>query len=123
MDERKRKIHELYSQSGISFGEVILVVLLMSILAIIIVPRFLNVTTDAKYNACITNVSNINALVQLFYIKENTWPSSDLSDIGANISYFPSGLPDCPVTEGAAYTLDETIHRVSGHLRGDPTHP
>ncbi|HOO56220.1 MAG TPA: hypothetical protein PLN69_05305 [bacterium] len=111
------------SQQGISLGEVILVVLLISILSIIMVPRFLNVSDSAKYEACRTNVANINALVQLYYIKEGTWPVINLSDIGANVNYFPEGLPSCPVTDGAQYYIFPTGHRVTGHQRNDPTHP
>jgi len=47
-----------------------------------------------------------------------------LSDIGTNITYFPSAeLPECPVTGGASYTIISPTHRVTGHLRDDPTHP
>lgn len=114
----------LHNQRGVSIGEVLLVVLLISILAIIMIPRFLNVSQDAKWESCRTNVANINALVQLYYIKEGTWPSTDLSDISADSDYFPEKTaPECPVTPGAAYGLVTAIHRVTGHLRGQPTHP
>lgn len=119
-----KKRNYLNNQHGVSLGEVLLVVLLVSILAIIIIPRFANVSQDAKWEACRTNVANINALVQLYYIKEGTWPVSVLSDISTNINYFPEQtLPDCPVTTGAAYTLVTASHRVTGHLRGLATHP
>ena len=109
-------------ERGISLSEVLIIVFLISILSIIVVPRFLGVTQDAKWEACRTNVANINALVQLYYIKEGTWPLVSLSDIEANTNYFPEGAPDCPVTPGAAYFI-ATGHRVAGHARGDPTHP
>ncbi|MEW5946311.1 MAG: hypothetical protein AB1742_08940 [bacterium] len=109
---------------GISIGELVMVVLIISILAIIIVPRFFNVTQRAEWEVDLTNMANVNALVQLYYIKESTWPVDDLSDIGTNVDYFPEAtLPSCPVTSGAAYTLDPSTHRVTGHLRNDPTHP
>ena len=105
-------------------GEIVLIVLLISILAIIMAPRFFDVSRDAKWEACLTNVANINALVQLYYIKEGTWPMVDLSDISANVNYFvEEQLPDCPVTTGAAYYIYPIGHRVSGHLRGVATHP
>lgn len=114
----------LYNQRGVSLGEVLLVVLLVSILAIIMIPRFANVSQDAKWEACRTNVANINALVQLYYIKEGTWPITTLSDISTNINYFPEQTaPSCPVTTGAAYSLVTATHRVTGHNRGQATHP
>jgi len=112
------------NQRGVSIGEVLLVILLLSILAIVMMPRFLNVSREAKWEACRTNVANINALVQLYYIKEGTWPVNDLSDIGVNQNYFPEGaLPSCPVTSAAQYEIVTTGHRVTGHARGQATHP
>jgi type II secretory pathway pseudopilin PulG len=112
------------NQKGIMLIEALLLTLLVSILAIIIIPRFLSISDNARYEACRTNVANIDTLVQQFYIREATWPAGDLSDIGTNINYFPSAeLPECPVTGGASYTIISPTHRVTGHLRGDPTHP
>ena len=112
------------NQRGIALGEVLLLVFLISILAIIIVPRFLSVSQDAKYEACRTHVANIDSLVQLYYVREGTWPLSNLSDIGSNINYFPEAtLPQCPVTDSAAYTIATPSYRVTGHLRTSPTHP
>ena len=112
------------NQSGIMMGELILLVLLVSILAIIIIPRFAKVSDNAKIEACRTNVANIDALVQQYYIREGTWPVGNLSDIGTNINYFPEAtLPTCKVTTGAAYGLSSPSHRVAGHARGQTTHP
>jgi len=112
------------NQKGITLGEVLLVVLLISILAAVMIPRFLSVSRDAKYEACRTNVANINALVQLYYIKEGTWPRTDLADIATNINYFPDlTLPNCPVTSSAAYEIVTPTHRVTGHRRNEQTHP
>ncbi|MFA6449542.1 MAG: hypothetical protein WCX65_08745 [bacterium] len=112
------------NQKGVSISEVVLIILLISIIAAITVPRFKGIVNNAKYETCRTNVANINALVQLYYIKEGTWPLIDLSDIATNINYFPeTALPSCPVTTGAAYYIDPTIHRVTGHLRGVSPHP
>ena len=40
--------------------------------------------------------------------------AGNLSDIGANSSYFPDGLPICPV-DGSSYSIDTTTLRVNGH--------
>lgn len=120
---RRRETHQL-SERGVSLGEVLLVILLMSILAIVIVPRFINMSDSAKWEACATNVANINALVQLFYIKEETWPTTYLSDIRTNTNYFPEAtLPTCPVTPEANYYIVSPGHIVSGHQRNVHPHP
>lgn len=118
------KPSKVSNQRGISIGEILILILLMSILAIIIVPRYITVSKDAKYETCATNVANIDAQVQLFYLKEGTWPLGDLSDIATNTTYFPDGsLPVCPVTVGAKYILSAPWRRVQGHARNAPTHP
>ena len=121
---KRNNTAKLFNQSGIMLGEILLVVILISILAIIIVPRYMAISQDAKYEACSTNVANIDALVQLYYLREATWPQGDLSDIGTNINYFPEGtLPECPVTTTSSYILISPTHRVHGHARGAATHP
>lgn len=123
-DMNCRKLSGTSNQRGISIGEILILIMLVSILAIIIVPRYLAVNRDAKYEACSTNVSNIDSLVQLFYLKEGTWPQGNLSDIGTNTTYFPEGsLPVCPVTTGAKYILAAPWRRVQGHARNAPVHP
>ena len=112
------------NQHGIALGEFLLLVALISILALIIIPRYMAVTRDAKYEACSTNVANVDALVQQYYIREGTWPKGDLSDIGTNVNYFPAGtLPTCPVTSAARYILTSPTHSVQGHARNAASHP
>jgi len=69
---------------------------------------------QAKEKTCYHNHAEINITVEQYYMNSGAWPANDLSDIGANVNYFPDGLPVCPVT-GSAYKLDPTLHRVMGH--------
>lgn len=64
--------------------------------------------------ACRENVARINTSVEMWNIMKERWPNVSLSDIGRDIDYFPSGVPQCPV-DGTAYRLDPVTHRVSGH--------
>lgn len=113
-----------HNRHGFSVSEVLLVMFVISIIAIIIVPRFLTVSEDAKIEACRTNVANIDSLIQLYYVREGTWPVDTLADIGTNINYFPEAtLPKCPVTDGALYSFDTPTYRVTGHLRSSASHP
>lgn len=77
------------------------------------------VVNFTKKVACQQNAGLINAAVELWYVQhEGQWPKEDLSDIGRDRDYFPTGIPVCPVT-GGAYHLDPQTHRVMGHAHED----
>ena len=63
---------------------------------------------------CLHNRAEINITVEQYYMHTGVWPADDLSDIGADVDYFPDGLPTCPVS-GQPYRLDPVTHRVVGH--------
>ncbi len=69
----------------------------------------------AQKAACRRNVQMINMAVEFWYIKhEGVWPREDLSDIGRDTDYFPSGVPVCPL-DGTPYKISRISHRVVGH--------
>jgi general secretion pathway protein G len=103
-----------------SLMELLAVVTILGIIAALIVPRVTSGTDTAKIKTCDHNHTEINITVEQYFMNTGNWPANDLSDIGADINYFPDGLPTCPVT-GAAYRLDPTTHRVVGHA-GDSDH-
>lgn len=94
--------------------ELLAVVTILGILAAIILPRVMTGTDTAKDKTCFHNRAEINITVEQFYLHNGYWPANDLSDIGADTSYFPDGLPVCPVS-GQPYRLDPTTHRLIGH--------
>ncbi|HOO56219.1 MAG TPA: hypothetical protein PLN69_05300 [bacterium] len=68
-----------------------------------------------KKAVCLHHAQVINTLVELWYIQhDGEWPQDDLSDIGRDINYFPSGVPTCP-DDNMAYRLDSVTHRVIGY--------
>ncbi len=68
---------------------------------------------------CRRNVQTINTMVEFWHVREGgLWPRDDLSDIGRNKDYFPSGVPRCPL-DNAPYRLDPVSHRVIGHGHSD----
>jgi hypothetical protein len=72
-----------------------------------------------KKTACRRNVQTINLEVEFWYVKhEGLWPRADLSDIGRDTDFFPSGVPACPV-DGSPYRLNPITHRVIGHEHSD----
>jgi len=100
--------------AGFTLLELLIVVVILGILAAIVIPRFTVSAADAKRNSCAQNVASVNTQVERWYFEKGSWPASDLSNVGADTTYFPTSVPKCPV-DGSAYTLDATIHRVTGH--------
>ncbi len=113
---------------GFTALEVFMVVLLISILAAIVIPRYSITTKVAKVQACEMQRSIINKQIEQYYYVEATWPADDLSDIKANARYFPDGMPTCPVDETSyrmsesSDTLPPPLHRITSHREGDSTH-
>jgi prepilin-type N-terminal cleavage/methylation domain-containing protein len=98
-------------KKGFTLIEILFVITVVAILAAIVIPRLTTSATTAKEAACDANISNINTQVERWYFDNGSWPANDLSDIGADNDYFPSGIPTCPVT-GSSYNLSATTHRV-----------
>jgi type II secretory pathway pseudopilin PulG len=90
------------------------VVTILGIIAAVILPRVATTNTAAEEKTCYHNRGQIDSLVEQYYMNSGTWPANNLSDIGADLNYFPQGVPACPVS-GQAYRLDPATHRVVGH--------
>ena len=97
---------------GFTLVELLVVVLILGALAAIAVPRIMGGATNAKINACKTNVDLINSQIELYYATSGSWPSA-LTTVTADPNYFPDGAPACPF--GTAYSLSSSTHRVSDH--------
>jgi competence protein ComGC len=97
-----------------SLLELLAVVTLVGILAVIVIPRFSTQSMNAKRNGCSVNKHNIEVQSQLWMRQKNSSPNANLSDIGADQTYFPEGLPVCPV-DNSTYTINTTTQRVNGH--------
>lgn len=108
MKARTRKAKKVF---GFSLLELLAVVTILGIIAVVVIPRISVSSTKAKSEADRQNRSEINSAVERWYFEKGTWPADDLSDIGADTSYFPNGLPSNP-TNGAAYSLNGGTHRV-----------
>ena len=110
------------NSSGFTLIEVILIVVLISILAAIVIPRFTVGSKRAKVQSCEMNRSIINTSVEVYYFTEGTWPRDSLSDIKTNWNYFPDGIPTCPVDLTSYVLTPSPYHRISGHREGSGTH-
>ena len=99
-------------QRAFTLLEFLAVATILAIIAVIVVPR-MRVSADvAKQKVRDHHKAAINAAVERFHRDNHNWPADDLSDIGADLSYFPDGLPVDPI-DGAAYSLDAITHRVN----------
>ena len=109
-------------EQGFTLIEVMLVVILISILAAIVIPRFTVGSKRAKVQSCEMNRSIINTSIEVYYFTEGTWPTDSLSDIKANYQYFPDGIPTCPVDETSYVLRPSPNHRISSHREGAGSH-
>ena len=110
------------ASAGFTLLEVMLVVILISILAAIVIPRFVVSTKRAKVQSCEMNRSIINKQVEAYFFVEATWPVDSLADIKTDYDYFPDGVPTCPVDETSYVLRPSPYHRVSSHREGANTH-
>ncbi len=110
------------SQKGFTVLEAMLVVILISILAGIVIPRFIVSTKQAKVQACEMQRAIINKQVESYFFVEATWPLDNLDDIKTNSHYFPDGIPTCPIDQTSYELAGSPVHRITGHREGDGTH-
>jgi prepilin-type N-terminal cleavage/methylation domain-containing protein len=97
---------------GFSLLELLAVVTILGIIAVVVIPRISVSSSTAKANANRQNKAEINSAVERWYFEKGSWPANNLSDIGGDANYFPTGLPNNPV-DGSAYTLNAATHRVN----------
>ena len=100
--------------TAFSLMEIMAVLVILGILAAVMVPRMSAHQDKGKKSACYANKGDIELQVKLWKRNKSSYPAANLSDIGADVSYFPGSLPVCPV-DGTAYTIDTTTGRVIGH--------
>ncbi|QDU57121.1 competence type IV pilus major pilin ComGC [Aeoliella mucimassa] len=103
-----------YPQAGFSIIELLAVLVLLGILATVIIPRATNQISECSKEACYMNQAEIELQTQLWLRNHSSYPSANMSDAGADVTYFPEGLPTCPV-DGTPYTIDTTTGTVIGH--------
>jgi len=91
--------------------EFFVVLIVLSTLTGLLAKRLLDRGLDARRAAGEHNVAMINQAIERWRFEKGQWPAADLHDIAQDRSYFPNGLPSCPVT-GEPYRMDARTHRV-----------
>jgi prepilin-type N-terminal cleavage/methylation domain-containing protein len=102
-------------RGAFSLLELLAVITILGIIAVVIIPRISTSSATAKANACFQNKSEINSAVERYYFDTGALPAT-IAAVNTS-AYFPDGIPTCPVS-GAAYALDATTKRVTGHTSG-----
>ncbi len=98
-------------KGGFSLLELLAVVTILGIIAAIIVPRVSVSSDTAKQRVRAHHAATINSAVERYFVDTGAWPNNTMNVIGADVNYFPEGIPLNPV-DGTAYTLNGTTHRV-----------
>ena len=106
-----RLVRPVRKRRGFSLLELLAVVTILGVIALIIIPRITVSSATAKANANGQNKAEINSAIERWYFNTGTWPATNLSDIGADVNYFPTGVPTNPV-DGSAYAMNAVSHRV-----------
>ncbi len=92
----------------------IVVIAILGIVAAVIVPRIVGGSDTTDIAACYVYKGDVEIQAEIWNHNTGSWPAANLAAIGADIDYFPEGLPICPV-DGTAYTIDATTGLVVGH--------
>jgi len=90
----------LAGETGLTFVELLAVVLLLGILVLVAVPNYLGAESDARSAADRANVREINAALALWrYRNGGDCPGAeDFADFLGSTHYFPDGRPVDPWT-------------------------
>jgi general secretion pathway protein G len=105
-----------HKQGGFTLLELLAVVTILGIIAAMVVARAMFSGDAVKQSVVEHHKGTIDATIERYYLEQGAWPANDLSDIGADLNYFPNGIPVNPV-DGAPYALDPVTHRVNYRIR------
>ncbi len=100
------KVRKTRKNRGFSLLELLAVVTILGIIAAVVIPRISVSASAAKTSANAQNIAEINSAVERWYFNKGTYPASDLSDIAADKSYLPDGIPSNPLPTATTYELD-----------------
>ena len=99
-------------QKGFATLEVILMVMVIGILASIAVPRFTSVTTAANTAKIQSDLSTIDAAIEVYYMENGAYPNA--ADNITALDDYIRGASDLKPPKGDAYVIGEnTPHSFS----------
>ena len=108
------------ARKGFTLMELLVVVLVLSTLAGIMVPRIIDFQKAGKRSNCKANIANLKKAIERYAIdSEGVYPAAQSAfntlfiGASANIRYFPHGGPVCPYN--ATYIYDTVGKTVTNH--------
>jgi general secretion pathway protein G len=98
---------------GFSLTELMAALAIIGVAATVIIVRSTVGASSSRSAGCRSYKGDIEVQAELWRHNTGSWPATNLSNIGADINYFPAGVPTCPV-DGSTYAID-SAGRVVGH--------
>ena len=118
-----RKGSKMKTKKGFTLVELLLVVLIISVLASIVVPRMSGAATGAKDAKDEANWANLVRSLELFASNNSgSYPANQSafdSGIVNSPTYFPHGAPVCPHGEAYVYVSTAGAETVTKHTSGN----
>ncbi len=102
---------------GFTLVELLIVVIILSILAVVVIPQFTNTTDDARLSAADTALGNMRAVGDLYYAQHGEYPSRNTDGINAANSTLAFVWQLARYTDGvgvAALTSDPNTGTIYG---------
>jgi len=107
------------ARKGFTLVELLLVVLILSILASIVVPRLTGAAAEAKNSKCDANWANLIRALELYAVyNDGAYPANDAAfqtDVLESDTYFPHGDPVCPYGDPYVYVPTSGQETVTQH--------
>ena len=99
----------MYNKKGFTLVELLIVVLILGALAAITITRLIVGSQNANENACASNVEILNTQLEIWAAMNNGIYPSPLSELTSDKTYFPRGVPSCPLDGTYSLNADSVV--------------